>query len=122
MKLISTIPILVSTSLDATEAFYHALGFETYARYDDYLTMHCKGVELHFVLDNQSAPTPRTGAFAPRTAYCRVTGVDEWFAKAQALGAQHLLNKPTNQFYGIREFSIKDPAGNVLHLGENLPQ
>lgn len=115
MKILFTIPIFKTTSLDATEAFYHALGFRTNARYDGYLTMGTDEVELHFVTE-EDVP------LYPRSAYCRVTGVDEWFARAQALGAQYLLNKPTNQPYGIREFSLKDPAGNILHLGENLPK
>lgn len=114
MTLTALIPIFPTADLDRTEAFYHGLGFETYVRYDDYLTTHYQGVELHFQLIR--------GVFAPRTAYVRVTGVDAWHTRAQQLGSGELLSAPTDQFYGIREFSLRDPDGNVLHLGEYLKQ
>lgn len=115
MTLTALIPILPVADLDRTEAFYQRLGFATYMRYDDYLTLHCQGVELHFLLIG-------IGAFQPRTAYCRVTGVDQWHARVVQLDAGAALSAPRDQFYGIREFSLRDPDGNVLHLGEYLPK
>jgi hypothetical protein len=114
MRLLSTIPIFVSTDLLRTQAFYHQVGFATHTLYPDYLTLHRDGVELHVQLR-------KPADLHPRTLYMRVEKVDAWFlAMKQQLDERHFLSAPTDQFYGIREFSLHDPDGNVLHIGEYL--
>lgn len=49
-------------------------------------------------------------------AYFWCEDVDALFAHAKAVGAEILL-EPETQFYGIREFRIKDHDGRVLTLG-----
>lgn len=50
-------------------------------------------------------------------AYFWCEGVDELFARAKAAGAAFLL-EPTTQFYGVREFQVRDLDGRVLTFGE----
>ncbi len=43
--------------------------------------------------------------------------VDEAFAKVQA--DVEVVQEPTDQPYGIRDCSFRDPAGNLIRLGEH---
>jgi len=49
-------------------------------------------------------------------AYFWCDAVDEIFTHAKAVGAE-FIQEPTTQFYGIREFSIRDLDGRVLTFG-----
>lgn len=49
-------------------------------------------------------------------AYFWCDGVDAMFEHARAFGAV-VLEQPTTQFYGLREFRIKDNDGRVLTFG-----
>ena len=41
--------------------------------------------------------------------------VDDTFEKVQATGAE-VVQEPTDQPYGIRDFAVRDPAGNLLRI------
>jgi uncharacterized glyoxalase superfamily protein PhnB len=49
-------------------------------------------------------------------AYFWCEGVDAIFGQAKAAGAEFVL-EPTTQFYGIREFQVRDHDGRVLTFG-----
>lgn len=113
MNLYAIIPILTSADTAVSAAFYQQLGFHVNANYEGYLTLGIEEVELHIMQHEAEVREPRS-------VYCRVRGVDAWYEKAKALGAQYVLGEPKDMPYRIREFSIRDPHGNVLHLGENI--
>ncbi|MGH2959584.1 MAG: VOC family protein, partial [Solirubrobacterales bacterium] len=43
--------------------------------------------------------------------------LDETFDKLQATGAE-VVQEPTDQPYGLRDCSLRDPAGNLLRIQE----
>ena len=117
-------PILPSRDLRETLAFYERLGFENRGAPPeqwDYLIIGRGGVELHFY----GAPDtdPLTSA-----ASCYVFAEDaqalhdEW----QAVGVPHdaatgsRLVAPVETDYGLREFALVDPSGNLVRVGSPL--
>jgi catechol 2,3-dioxygenase-like lactoylglutathione lyase family enzyme len=113
-----TIPILASRDVDETAAFYLRLGFEVVARYDDfggpYLLLRRDEVELHFVEDADVDPARNDGA-----CYLRVVDAqgiyDEW-ARLALDAVRPIGDKP----WGMREFAVVDPSGNLLRIGTPL--
>jgi catechol 2,3-dioxygenase-like lactoylglutathione lyase family enzyme len=115
-----TIPILASRDVDETAAFYQRLGFEVVARYDDfggpYLLLRRDEVELHFVQDADVDP-----AGNDRACYLRIVDVqsvyDEW-ARLALDAVRPIEDKP----WGMREFAVVDPSGNLLRIGSPRPR
>jgi catechol 2,3-dioxygenase-like lactoylglutathione lyase family enzyme len=113
------IPILPCRSVAATVAFYRRLGFEGGAHASDerYAILHRGPVELHFFAHEDLVPAD---SFAG--CYLRVSdveGVHRAFAAAQLPRAgiprmDALEDKP----WGLREFAVVDPDGNLLRVGQ----
>ncbi|MCG2584139.1 VOC family protein [Massilia sp. TS11] len=113
------IPILPSRSIGATLAFYRRLGFEGDAHsFNDAYAILCRGdIELHFFLHKDLVPEH---SFAG--CYLRVGDVETLyrdFAAAQlprrGIPRMDLLeDKP----WGLREFAVVDPDGNLLRIGQ----
>jgi uncharacterized glyoxalase superfamily protein PhnB len=55
------------------------------------------------------------------TVYVAVDEVDSLHATAQAAGAE-IVMPPTDQDYGSRDFSVRDPEGNVWAFGTYRPE
>ena len=55
------------------------------------------------------------------SAWLEVTGVDALFADMQAAGAT-IHQPPRDQPYGVRDFIVADPDGNLLGFGQDLPR
>ena len=45
------------------------------------------------------------------------TDLDGTFERLQASGAE-IVQEPTEQFYGVRDCAVRDPAGNLLRINE----
>ncbi|GAA1542634.1 VOC family protein [Brevibacterium picturae] len=43
------------------------------------------------------------------------TNVDEAFAEVEARGAE-IVQEPMDQPYGLRDFALRDPAGNMIRI------
>jgi catechol 2,3-dioxygenase-like lactoylglutathione lyase family enzyme len=119
----SAVPILPARDLGATLAFYERLGFEN--RGDDwrrwnYLILGRGGAELHFYAD--PAVDPLTTDFG---CYLRVADADELWREWDAVGVPHdsatgsRLTAPETTDYGMREFALVDPSGNLLRVGSD---
>lgn len=50
-----------------------------------------------------------------------VDDVDAAFAAIQATGAE-VIQEPADQFYGVRDCSFRDPAGNMVRINQPLQQ
>lgn len=50
----------------------------------------------------------------------RCDDVDALFDHVQAAGAE-VLQEPQDQFYGVRDCAVRDPAGNMLRFTQPLP-
>jgi len=106
------IPILPSADLDRTSAFYRTLGMEEVARYEGYLLLNLRGVEMHFSLRDDSSTAgealvlvPDAGRLWKQLKSRDVTG----------------LGPVEDQPHGIREFVVTDPDGNRIRVGSPTP-
>jgi catechol 2,3-dioxygenase-like lactoylglutathione lyase family enzyme len=140
------IPILTVLDLDEAAGFYARLGFEVELRYDDYLIMRrTPATELHLsrfpdhdpyrtaggiylrVADSQSVYNslrveldregvlylaPASGLTPELTADLRARTA----AGERVVRLHEIEDKP----WGMREFTVVDPAGNGVRVGEAL--
>jgi catechol 2,3-dioxygenase-like lactoylglutathione lyase family enzyme len=116
------VPVLPSRNLSATLAFYERLGFENVAggapEEWNYLILRRGGIQLHFYGD---------GAVDPLTTdhgcYVYVDDADALYEDWRALdipadpATGSRLQAPVATEYGMREFALVDPSGNLLRIG-----
>jgi catechol 2,3-dioxygenase-like lactoylglutathione lyase family enzyme len=109
------IPILASRNVDETAAFYGQLGFEIVAHYDQfgppYLLLRRDDVELHFFQDPHVDPAGNDGSCYLRLDDAQAV-YDEW-APLGLDAVRPLRDTP----WGMREFAVVDPSGNLLRVG-----
>lgn len=114
-KFIRAIPVLPSTDVPASLAFFRdKLGFETWS-WDTppiYGGVHVGTVEIQISLTDNP--------HACRWASCRVdvTGIDALYARAVEQGVVHPNSKLEEQPWGFREFAVLDPVGLCVTFGE----
>ncbi len=114
------IPVLPSRSLNDTLAFFRRLGFDGRIHsHGDYAILTRGTVELHFFTHRELRPTESSAG-----CYIRVADVASIYgASASAelprkgIPRQDALeDKP----WGMREFAIVDPDGNLIRIGQTL--
>ncbi len=119
-----TIPLLPSTDLRATAAFYAPLGFlAQYHAAEGYVLLKHReqgGVELHF------RTAPETDAHTnTHAAYLRVPDMAEWRVEAEALALPGegipRLSAVASKPWGMIECELVDPDGNLLRVGQPIP-
>ncbi len=113
------IPTLPSRSIPATLAFYARLGFSGRVLGADaaYAAVTRGSVELHFFAHPALRP-----AESHAGCYVRVTNVDALYAALAAAALppagiprmEAVADKP----WGMREFAVVDPDGNLLRIGQ----
>jgi catechol 2,3-dioxygenase-like lactoylglutathione lyase family enzyme len=113
------IPILPSRSIEATVAFYRRSGFEGGPHEFDnaYAILRRGGIELHFFRHPDLVP-----AQSHAGCYIRVVDVEAIHRDFAAGGLPRhgiprmdaLEDKP----WGLREFAVVDPDGNLLRIGQ----
>ena len=116
----STIPILPARDLAETLAFYERLGFEPIGPWASwqYLILRRGGFELHFF--PKPDVDPLTTDFM---CYLRLDDADALYAEWDAIGVESdaatgsRLMPPQSTDYGMREFALVDPNGNLLRVG-----
>ena len=113
------IPILPSNSIDATAAFYRRLGFEGGAHQHDsrYAILRRGGIELHFFEHRTLIPAESYAG-----CYIRVTDVESIYHAFSSSGLAGSgiprVDKLENKPWGLREFAVVDPNGNLLRIGQ----
>ena len=105
------IPILPSADLDRTSAFYRTFGMEEVARYEGYLLMGYRGVELHF-----SATVQQLRA----EAFVLVPDAGRLWKQLKSQGVAG-LGPVEDRSHGLREFVVTDPDGNRIRVGSPTP-
>ncbi len=114
------IPILPSRSLSDTLSFFRRLGFEgeIHGR-GDYAIIRRGTVELHFFTHRELVP-----AESSAMCYIRVSdaeGMYRAFAPAElprkGIPRMDVLE---DKSWGMREFAVVDPDGNLLRIGQVL--
>ena len=110
----ATIPILPSLNLDETAAFYARLGFAESSRWDDeYLIVSRDEVEIHF-------------SSCDDAKICESSSCYLYVQDAAALYAEYLaqsiapMEAPEPTDYGVNEFSLVDPHGNLVRIGSDV--
>lgn len=113
------IPTLPSRSVAETVKFYERLGFEgkILGAGDSYAILTRGPVELHFFTHNDLVPAESSFG-----CYIRVLDVERIYndfaaARLPRMGIPRmdvLERKP----WGMREFAIVDPDGNLLRIGQ----
>ncbi len=118
----STCAIMPVADLDRTQAFYHALGFETQGIWRDfggYLIVQQDAVEVHF------AHNPgHEASTSDHATYIRTDDVD---AMSTRLAALDVWAETFPRFapaedrpWGMRELHVLDPDGHLLRVGQFL--
>lgn len=94
-------------------AFYEALGLEVEAYDGGYAWVRHAGAEvLHLALVADLDPATNHAA-----GYWHVLDVDHWYERFA--GAGEARGEIVAQAWGMREFRLIDPSGNLLRVGEN---
>jgi catechol 2,3-dioxygenase-like lactoylglutathione lyase family enzyme len=113
------IPILPCRSMQATTAFYHQLGFEggPHPFNKEYGIFRRGDVELHFFLHTKLVPSESWAG-----CYIRLQDVNTVY---QAWLPLHLpsagiprMDRLEDKPWGLREFALVDPDGNLVRIGQ----
>lgn len=119
--LTSVCPIFPSQNFTITAEFYSALGFINVAQYDaeGYLILERDHVELHFFKAQSVDPSK-----SDHGAFVRVTDANELSLHYQTLSLPSdgipRVTIAEDKPWGICEFAIVDPDGNLLRVGHIL--
>ena len=114
MSLLSAIPILAFLDAKSTVAFYTSLGFTCNANWDGYLMCARENIEIHlWKCDDPSIPK-NTGC------YVRVDAIDNLYEEFKKLDIIHPNGDLENKPWRVRQFSILDNSGNIIHFGQSL--
>ena len=114
---IAIVPQLPSTNLERTSRFYRQkLGFREVGRYPELLVLKLQEQELQFWLTADAALAESS------SCYVRVRGVEalyaDYAANPELLRPEHAL---AVRAWGMNEFYVLDPDGNLLKFGEPVP-
>lgn len=94
-------------------AFYRSLGFDVEGYDDGYAWVRHDGAEVvHLALVADLDPGANHAA-----GYWHVLDVDRWHERFAAAGDAR--GEIRVQPWGMREFRLIDPSGNLLRVGEN---
>ena len=115
-------PILPALNLDETRAFYEKLGFVAWWNgrgvfaYEIVSRGH---LVIHFFAEPELTPgTNET------SCYLRVKDADRFHQEFARLNLPSAgiprLTAPVDQPWGMREFTLVDPSGNLLRVGHDL--
>lgn len=112
-------PILPARDLRRSRAFYESLGFTAGFHDDRYEILRRGALVVHLEPHDDLVPaTNRT------SCYWRVEDADALFQEFAALGLPSAgapsLTQPFDEPWGMREFTLKDPAGNLIRVGHAL--
>lgn len=112
-------PILPARDLARTRTFYESLGFAAGYNDDHYEIMRRGDLVVHLEHHGDLIPA------ANRTScYWRVVDADTLYQEFAALGipaeGAPSLSPPADEPWGMREFTLRDPAGNLIRIGHEL--
>lgn len=111
----SAVPILASTNTEETIAFYtQKLGFTFYSDWEGYLIFGRDTIFIHLWPTEDENIPKNTGC------YINVTEVDALYVELKKHGIVHPNGAIENKEWGMRQFSILDNNGNIIHFGEDM--
>jgi catechol 2,3-dioxygenase-like lactoylglutathione lyase family enzyme len=106
--LVAAIPKLASLDIERSLIFFERLGFRRRGTYPDYGIAERDGVQIHFWLCQD--------ARVPTETACRVIveGIQELFEAYSGKGVIHPNGSLEVKPWGVWEFSVLDPDGNLV--------
>jgi catechol 2,3-dioxygenase-like lactoylglutathione lyase family enzyme len=113
------IPTLPSRSISITTNFYRQLGFEGDAHEfnPEYAIFTRGAIELHFFTHKELVPGHSSAG-----CYIRVRDVQGIYEAFSASSQPHAglprMNILEDKPWGLREFAVVDPDGNLLRIGQ----
>jgi catechol 2,3-dioxygenase-like lactoylglutathione lyase family enzyme len=113
------IPTLPCRSVSSITEFYRRLGFEGGAHEfnSEYAIFRRGAIELHFFTARELVPAESSAG-----CYIRVLDVEKIYTAFAAAGLPGLgiprMDRLENKPWGLREFAIVDPDGNLLRIGQ----
>ncbi|MCX2452794.1 VOC family protein [Pedobacter sp. PLR] len=111
--LLSAVPILAFNNQAETIAFYtQKLGFTFHSEWDGYLIFSREQVFIHLWFTEDPAIPKHTGC------YINVNKVEQLYQEYEQQGIVHPNGKLALMPWGMRQFSILDNNGNIIHFGE----
>lgn len=132
MKLLRTIPALPVKDIGRSVEFYRdKLGFALVHQEGGFAVLRRDDAEIHLWAASDERWRGRTGAASPvvsgaesfiaGTASCRVevVCVDELYVALQPMDVFEPNSQITDQWWGSREFDLKDPDNNLVTFFEN---
>ena len=109
------IPILASLSEEQTIEFYtKKLGFTFYSSWEGYLMFGRDNIYIHLSPCTDENIAKNTGC------YVNVTEVDKLYAEYKPLGIMHPDGDLQEMPWEMKQFSIVDNNGNIIHFGEDI--
>ncbi|AZC13115.1 VOC family protein [Microbacterium sp. ABRD28] len=121
----SAVPILLSRDLRRTLRFYEALGFEDRGSRPPeewhYLILARGDIALHFSEDPELDPLT-TASMCYLCVDDAESLYEQWRAHVVPDAATgHRITPPATTEYGLVEFALVDPDGNLVRVGSPLP-
>lgn len=106
-------PILATRDMAEAKAFYEAAGFAVDAYDDGYAFVQRGGAELlHLVRSDIVDPSANAAS-----CYLHSPDPDRWHAAWSAAGLP--VGAIEDRPWGMREFEVRDPSGNLIRVGRN---
>ena len=111
----SAVPILASLNEQESIKFYtEKLGFTFHSSWEGYLILSKDKVFIHLWPCNDKEVAKNTGC------YINVTEIDKLYEKYEPLGIVHPNGKLEEKPWKMKQFSILDNNGNIIHFGEDM--
>lgn len=112
-------PILPAVDMERTRAFYESLGFRAGYRDNRYDILRRGNLVVHLESRDDLVPSRNR-----TSCYWRVENADTLYSEFASLGLPSegvpRLTEPADEPWGMREFTLKDPAGNLIRVGHEL--
>jgi len=112
-------PILPAQDVSRARAFYESLGFKAGYHDDRYEILRRGSLVVHLEARGDLMPAANHAS-----CYWRVTDADTLYREFSALGlpaeGSPSLSEPFDEPWGMREFALRDPAGNLIRVGHEL--
>lgn len=108
-------PILASLNADETIKFYtEKLGFTFHNNWDGYLIFSKDEISIHLWPTEDENIPKNTGC------YIYVTEVNKLYSAYQTQGVIHPNGTLKDMPWMMRQFSVLDNNGNIIHFGEDI--
>jgi hypothetical protein len=113
-------PILPVHEMRGTRAFYESLGFRAGFHHDRYEILRRNNLVVHLEARDDLEPAANT-----TSCYWRVSDADALYQEFALLGlppegSPRLTPICDEPSWGMREFTLKDPSGNLIRVGHEL--